>query len=136
MSAATASLFVYGTLMSPSVLSRVIGRVPNMVPAVLHEFHRYKIQNRAYPGIIETKGSIVEGKLIESLEDEEISKLDEYEGVEYERVPVEVQLASDKTKRQGTSTYRWKSSLLLYGSWSYEKDFLPIEVEYIKTQCP
>jgi gamma-glutamylcyclotransferase (GGCT)/AIG2-like uncharacterized protein YtfP len=136
MSSVAASLFVYGTLMSPNLINRVIGRVPKMVPAVLHNFHRYKIQDRPYPGIAEAKGSRVEGMFIESLDDEEFSKLDEYENIEYERIPVEVQLACNDTERQGTTTYRWRSPSFLYGSWSYEKDFLPIEEEYIRTHCP
>ena len=99
MSGVAASLFVYGTLMSPNLINRVIGRVPKMVPAVLHNFHRYKIQDRPYPGIAEAKGSRVEGMFIESLDDEEFSKLDEYENIEYERIPVEVQLACNETER-------------------------------------
>lgn len=76
---------------------------------------------------------------MEGLRDDEIIKLDSWEDIEYKRIEVEVQVddGSSILQQKSAFTYRWNGSLeLLYGSWSYEEDFLPIEDHFVKTNCP
>lgn len=72
------NLFVYGSLMFPSVLHALLGRTPRThsginhgivracvmelkfsVPATLRDFHRFAIKERAYPGIFPKQGGSV-----------------------------------------------------------------------------
>jgi len=47
------SCFVYGTLMSKSVLELLIGRVPTMIqPAYLPSHVRYPVRNFVFPGVV------------------------------------------------------------------------------------
>ncbi|MEK9179992.1 MAG: gamma-glutamylcyclotransferase family protein, partial [Patescibacteria group bacterium] len=78
------TLFAYGTLKEPSILRRLIGRVPEMKPAVLRgfrlvrpPFRRWKMYFMAVP----SRGSIVRGKLISGLVKNDMVKIAEWEDV-------------------------------------------------------
>ncbi len=80
-----AALFCYGTLEIESVITRLIGRVPQKQPAILENFVRYLIKNSDFPAIIPSKNGEVVGTLYLSLTPKEIRILDEYEGNLYSR---------------------------------------------------
>ena len=93
--------FVYGTLMAPEVLTRLIGRVPSMCqPAFLPNYTRHPIKGRSYPGIIPSKSDTkddkkegdavpvavgVQGILLTGITDKEADIFDIYEADEYEK---------------------------------------------------
>eukprot|EP01137_Pigoraptor_chileana_P020132 Opistho-2@82101 len=110
------ALFVYGTLMYPEVIRKVIGRVPEFQSAVVEGYHRFKIDRREYPAIAPTEGASVSGFIVR-VSQEEAAKLDHYEGHEY--VKVAVACRTDVGVVEATA-YAWaltESVDLLHGTW-------------------
>lgn len=116
-----ASLFVYGTLIHPHILSRVLAgtlRRPSLedpstrrfshlgvVPALLPKYKVYRVKGQEYPALApvdtaaETDGSeeigaAVRGVVVSGLSDAELAALDLFEGDEYTRATVNVLVAS------------------------------------------
>ncbi|KAJ8053072.1 AIG2-like family-domain-containing protein [Yarrowia lipolytica] len=92
----------YGTLTRPEVLGRVIANsfeVPAHVkvsPATLHDHVRYHVKNRDYPGVIAKSGASVQGTVAFNLSDSDVAKLDVFEGEDYKRVVVDVDVDGTK----------------------------------------
>lgn len=86
----TTPLFVYGTLLIPSVQLEVIGREVNGKRAVLRGYSKTERQfsDGFYPDLVRQEGGTVRGSLL-SLTSEELSRCDIYEGREYSRVLLE-----------------------------------------------
>jgi gamma-glutamylcyclotransferase (GGCT)/AIG2-like uncharacterized protein YtfP len=74
----TALLFVYGTLIDPAQLQRVLGHLCPGVPAILKAYRRH--QGR-YPYIVQAAGHTVTGSIICDLREDDFTKLDECEAV-------------------------------------------------------
>ncbi|WP_230742758.1 gamma-glutamylcyclotransferase family protein [Methanooceanicella nereidis] len=77
------NLFSYGTLMEEACVKEVIGRVPEMKPALVEGFHRFFDTDIGYYSARMETGVSIEGVLLMGLSDNEINSLDEYEGVRY-----------------------------------------------------
>ncbi len=98
---ASLPLFVYGTLMDPSVRARVLGARPHMTvrPARLAGFRRVVVPGFQYPVIATGAPSDrVDGQLLGGLTSEDYAILDEYEDVGdglYARVRVVVDMDDD-----------------------------------------
>ncbi|KJX99546.1 disease resistance protein Aig2 [Zymoseptoria brevis] len=123
--------FFYGTLMAPEVLHRVchgsmsptnpIYTTHNLKikPAILHNHRRHRVKTADYPAIIPRPGSSVRGNIVTGLTDQDIFRLDVFEGDEYERVKVRATLLSKVGDEQGegnvegeeveVETYVWKA---------------------------
>lgn len=86
----TLPLFVYGTLLIPEFVSKVIGRVPPFEPASLEGYSRYRMRGKRYPGLCAEPGGRTLGGLISGLIPTEFVRLDAYEGDEYQRHQVRV----------------------------------------------
>jgi len=84
------NLFAYGTLMWPKVMTALIGRCPEGVPAVLSGYVRLRVKDANYPAIKESAGHSVEGILYRGLTDREMQVLDHFEGEEYDRKKVRI----------------------------------------------
>ncbi|KAF2845280.1 hypothetical protein T440DRAFT_408313 [Plenodomus tracheiphilus IPT5] len=98
--------FFYGTLMAAPVLQRVIwgsatpptpahASLLTVRPAILHAHRRHKVKDADYPAVLPTKRhdpSTVRGTLVEGLTDGDIWRLDIFEGPEYRRRKVKVQV--------------------------------------------
>lgn len=84
-------LFAYGTLMYPSVVSRVIGRVPESRPGLVRGYRRLAVEGESFPGLVSGGSAPVEGLVYLGLSDEEWRLLTEYEDTFYvlEKVIVE-----------------------------------------------
>jgi gamma-glutamylcyclotransferase (GGCT)/AIG2-like uncharacterized protein YtfP len=131
---ATTPLFVYGSLMHPKILMGVLGRSDllglDIAPAWLKGFHRYKVENVAYPAVLATdKSATVDGLLVRGLTDAEMRALDEFEGSSYRRTSVQVTFANNG-EPVPANVYAWSDDAAvskgsLYGTWSYKDDFLP-----------
>lgn len=79
-------LFVYGSLMFPYNLLRIIGRIPLTQGGAIYGYKRLEIKNDLYPTIVKAeKLSLVTGKLIYGLTKSEAEKIEDYEGELYER---------------------------------------------------
>lgn len=107
--------FFYGTLMAPPVLQRVIwgSQTPptpahasllHVRPAILHAHRRHRVQHADYPAIVPVAtSSSVRGTLVEGLTDGDIWRLDIFEGSEYQRQKVKVNVLlqnGDSSSRQ------------------------------------
>ncbi|RMJ24819.1 disease resistance protein Aig2, partial [Aspergillus sp. HF37] len=107
---ASHTLFVYGTLMVPEVLHRVLhnNQPPqhhhhppepkHPKPAILHNYQRRRVRYADYPGIIPSSSSsspstdAVLGALVYGLSDADLRALDAFEGIEYEKRVVRVRV--------------------------------------------
>ena len=111
------NLFVYGSLMFPEVVKAVIGKQLLMKDAVLKGYKRYKVENGEYPAIVKDEDSSVTGKLIE-IDKNGLKVLDSFEGEEYKRETVLVEVDG---KKQKAEAYIWKSNQKLSKTWSLEE---------------
>ncbi|KYK61499.1 AIG2-like protein [Drechmeria coniospora] len=94
--------FFYGTLMAPEVFFSVCYGTTNppkafrslhtFIPAILKDHSRHRVQYADYPAVIAEKGHSVRGILATGLTSANLHKLDEFEGSEYERVKVKVEV--------------------------------------------
>ncbi|KAL3921207.1 MAG: hypothetical protein SGILL_002866 [Bacillariaceae sp.] len=98
--------FVYGTLMSPQVVSTLLGRnlrdeeEKAILPARLYGHARHCVKDHVFPATIPSnKDDYVSGLLLPpTLSPTEISLLDYFEGDEYNRVTLPVQVAENSDK--------------------------------------
>jgi len=93
------------TLMAPGVLYRVIYGSANpepwqkalttVRPALLQSYRRHHVKYADYPAILPHEGSSVRGSLVTGLTDGDIYRLDIFEGDQYVRKQVKVQVLKD-----------------------------------------
>ena len=102
------NLFVYGTLMDQKTWNYFTSKTYERRKFVLQGFERKALKDRLYPGIIRSSNSHVEGIMYVNVTEEDIEKLDEYEGEEYDRITV----TQDKTQFQ-TYLFIGDNSLIL-----------------------
>jgi len=91
-----------GTLMAFPVLSRVIYGHPNaeawqrdrltIRPALLQNYCRRRVRFVDYPGVIPQSGKSVQGTIVSGLSEMELGRLDYFEGNQYERRSVDVEI--------------------------------------------
>ena len=91
--------------MVPSILHRVIQNPTislsssdiSTSPAVLSKFRRHRVRHADYPAILpsDDDAACVRGTLVHGLSDGDIARLDRFEGAEYERSVVEVQVLKE-----------------------------------------
>jgi Gamma-glutamyl cyclotransferase, AIG2-like len=84
-------VFAYGTLQVPDVLLRVLGRVPELVPASVSGFRRCCFVDASYPGAIPDTAGTLRGRLLGPLSPGELATLHHYEGERYVPVPCRVE---------------------------------------------
>jgi gamma-glutamylcyclotransferase (GGCT)/AIG2-like uncharacterized protein YtfP len=82
------NLFVYGTLMIPSVMYAVTGRKFRIVDAILRGYARYTVKGEYYPGIVPATDAVTEGVIYLDVDELSIKQLDEFEGDLYRRTPI------------------------------------------------
>ncbi len=85
------TLFVYGSLMSSTVIQIVIGRVPPSYSATLTGFACYYVQGATYPGITAERNKRTSGLILRELTGSEVACLDDYEDTFYCRMPITVE---------------------------------------------
>ena len=88
------NLFCYGSLQFARVMRAVVGRDFAAEPAALVGFARYRVRDAAYPGLLPEPGARTDGTLYRGLDDAAIRALDHFEGAFYERLTLEIELAS------------------------------------------
>ena len=85
------NLFVYGTLLVPTVLESVAGSMYRSLRATLPGYARFQVKDQVYPGIVARPGKYVDGLLYLTLDEQAMQRLDEFEAEVYERRSVRVQ---------------------------------------------
>lgn len=92
----TSRLFVYGTLQDEHVVERLLGRRLPWQPAVLEGYCRMLDASIGYPVVHPLAGASVDGRLLDGVDQEALAALDAYEGREYRRVTVRVQMSDGR----------------------------------------
>lgn len=85
-------IFTYGSLMYPQIMERVCGIHLMSRPATLHHFRRSRLQHLDYPGVFAHKDAHVPGILYLDLPTPALRRLDDFEGDQYMRQEVEVEV--------------------------------------------
>ncbi len=116
---AVPSLFVYGTLQHPPVLRRLLGRVPSMVDATLGGHRAAPLAGRVYPGLVVDPTSRAPGRVLTDVHDDEVATLDVFEGPEYERVDVVVDVTGRPAPCQAWLLSGPSARLVEPGHWSF-----------------
>ena len=114
------SLFFYGTLRSEEVREAVIGQKKfNISRGILQKHKAYKVKNANYPLIKFTnqRSDEVEGILITDLTTEEIKKLDKFEGKNYFRQFVKINM---KDKLYDAQIYMPQKTLIAEEPWNFD----------------
>ena len=114
------SLFFYGTLRSEEVREAVIGQKKfNISRGILQKHKVYKVKNANYPLIKFTnqKSDEVEGILITDLTTEELKKLDKFEGKNYFRQFVKINM---KDKLYDAQIYMPQKTLIAEETWNFD----------------
>lgn len=78
-------VFTYGTLQLPHVMRAVTGDVFPSKPARLHDYARYCIRGRVYPGLRREPGRFTDGILYENVPPRALKALDAFEDDFYRR---------------------------------------------------
>ncbi|MEJ2656922.1 MAG: gamma-glutamylcyclotransferase [Desulfobacterales bacterium] len=82
------NLFVYGTLMFPSVMYAVTARKFRFIDATLRNYARYTVKGESYPGIIPETSAVTEGIIYFDVDEWSLERLDEFEGDLYRRTSI------------------------------------------------
>lgn len=88
-------LFAYGTLQDEDVLAAVLGRsiaVADLPLAVAPGFKAVAYPGRVYPALVACPGEAAPGRLIEGLDERDLAVLDAFEGEEYRRMSLAVEV--------------------------------------------
>jgi len=96
MTAMTTSLFSYGTLEIPEVMTAVTGRTFASTGAILPDHARFLLHGETYPGIIHSYRAEVTGVLYRDVDRDSLALLDLFEGDFYRRRTVRVTTASQQ----------------------------------------
>lgn len=115
------SLFVYGTLQHPPLLARLLGRVPDAMPAELPDHRAAPLTGRVYPGLVRDDGAVAVGRLLVGLSADEVAALDVFEGPEYERVPVVARVEGREVPCEAWLLTGPSARLAAAGAWSFER---------------
>ncbi len=97
-------LFVYGTLRHPPLLAGLVGRPIDATPATLPGHRAAVLRHRPYPGLVVDAASSAVGSLIE-VDDEGLAVLDRFEGPEYTRTRVTVQVVTHADATHADATH-------------------------------
>ena len=96
------NIFVYGTLMDPEIMQAVSGAYYAGRSATLHGYVRKRIAGEVYPAIIPDHGASVRGVLYCGVTAESLLRLDRFEGSQYDRHEVAVELENEGPMRAQT----------------------------------
>lgn len=110
--------FAYGSLMWADIMARVCGHEFASEPASLAGHRRHPVRGQDYPGLQAAPQGLVAGRLYRDVDVAVWARLDAFEGLEYERVPVNVQLDGGGTAEAWVYRFRAEfAARLLPGDW-------------------
>jgi len=124
--ASTRSIFVYGTLMAPEVVTTLLRRQPQATKACVEGYIRHPVINHVFPGLIACSQSHkMTGILYQELSPQELKILDWFEDEEYTRIDVTVNLIKeDESSNVNTQLYLWTNPLTQLDcskEWNYQQ---------------
>jgi gamma-glutamylcyclotransferase (GGCT)/AIG2-like uncharacterized protein YtfP len=99
------NVFTYGSLMFAEVWSRVVTGRYRSVDGTLRDHARHAVRDQDYPGMIELPGAVTEGLVYFDVSDEDLERLDRFEGDDYRRAVVTVVGIDGVTYPCGTYLY-------------------------------
>lgn len=99
-------LFVYGSLMYLPIWERMITTPYQRLPARLKKHRRLAIKGADYPALIPASHYEVQGIVVLSLQRDDLRHLDRFEGEEYQRHVVNVELEGGRRLKAETYLYR------------------------------
>lgn len=85
------NIFVYGTLMIPSVMYAITARHFRSQKAILKGYARFTIKGESFPGIIPVTDKSTEGILYFNVDEPSLERLDIFEGDLYQRTPIQAE---------------------------------------------
>ncbi|HCL27784.1 MAG TPA: gamma-glutamylcyclotransferase [Candidatus Latescibacteria bacterium] len=118
MSTSAVHVFAYGSLMIPRVMDRVAGRLFVQEPAQLQGYARYALRGETYPGLVEEEGVATDGVLWRDIGDDDLQRLDTFEGEWYERRTVWVVVGADQVQAETYVLIRTQQHRVSRRSWS------------------
>jgi gamma-glutamylcyclotransferase (GGCT)/AIG2-like uncharacterized protein YtfP len=111
-------VFVYGSLMYLPVWGQVVKGVYPCLNALAKGYQRHAVPGETYPAMIENPAAQVQGLMWLNVLPEDLKRLDEFEGPEYERREIEVML-NTTGETAVANTYIWlKPEVLTDSLWS------------------
>ena len=100
-------LFTYGTLISPKVWLRVVGRAYPTLPARVRGFRRVRVRGESYPALLPAgPEEEVEGVVHLGLSPQDLARIDRYEGELYRRIPVTCHLQDGSSREAQAYLFR------------------------------
>lgn len=113
-----AELFIYGTLRDRDVCEAVLGRTvspADMIPAIAPDHAIFKVANVNYPCLLPHPSAQAEGAILRHLTSADLTRLDRFEGDNYQRVPLRILCERQETI---ADYYRPNEALETDGPWS------------------
>lgn len=102
-------VFVYGSLMYAPVWGAVVKGQYQQQRGAVHGYARYAVPGETYPAMVKQHGASVQGLVWLDVWPEDLTRLDQFEGIEYQRDTVQVVLEAGGTCL--AHTYVWKDPL-------------------------
>jgi gamma-glutamylcyclotransferase (GGCT)/AIG2-like uncharacterized protein YtfP len=123
------NIFTYGTLMSRDVWNKIISGNYKSEKGILAGYERKKIINKSYPGLIESPDEKTSGIIYFDVDEDDLKKLDSFEGDEYKKIKVKVKTIKNKKIICIAYLYKKKYKKFLSDEkWSFES-FLNNDLE-------
>ena len=115
--------FTYGSLMCEDIMGAVCATAPlTPVPARLEGFRRAPVLGVEYPGMVPAAGQAVEGVVYLGLPASAWPRLDAFEGDEYQRSEVEVELADGRRLMAWAYVFKPEHAARLgEGDWDFAR---------------
>jgi len=113
--------FTYGSLMCTDIMFGVAGLALEYEAATLREHSRHPVAGETYPGMIPAAGAAVSGVLYRDVPPAALARLDAFEGEQYLRLTVQVELADGRMAAADTYVFRPEfAHLLAGGEWDFD----------------
>ncbi|NMG35803.1 gamma-glutamylcyclotransferase [Azoarcus sp. TTM-91] len=113
--------FTYGSLMCTDIMFGVAGLALQHEAAILRGHRRHPVRGEAYPGMVPAAGAQVAGVLYRDVPPAALVRLDAFEGEQYLRLTVKVELASGRIEDADTYVFRPEfAHLLVAGEWDFD----------------
>jgi len=100
------NIFTYGTLMVREIWCRVVKDGYRSASGIISGYARFTVAGERYPGLVESPSGSLAGVVYFDVNDADVARLDHFEGEEYERTEVFVELAEGQ--KIACQTYLFK----------------------------
>lgn len=118
----TRHCFTYGSLMWADIMARVCGCVLPSEAARLLGYRRHPVRGEDYPGLRPAPDGVVDGRLYRGIDATLWARLDAFEGADYERVQVSVELPDGQFDDAFVYLFRLEQfARLLPDDWSPQR---------------